>query len=170
MKRLAVILAVLTVVLTATVAAASIPSAGGKFYGCVRADGYLVVKDDNGTGAITCGAQATSISWNETGPAGAPGVSGYEVVTASIFVSDDPLTASAQAVASCPAGKRVLGGGGGSGEAANGNNSNYDVVLAESRPSAPIFPGEGWWVMSRRVNGTQAPYTLTVFAICAEVG
>ena len=55
---------------------ASIPSGSGIFYGCVKADGTLIVKDDNGTGDITCGAQATKIQWNQTGPQGPQGPAG----------------------------------------------------------------------------------------------
>jgi hypothetical protein len=68
----------------------------------------------------------------------------------------------------CPEGKRVLGGGGGSGEAANGNDTNYDAVLTESRAMYPPNV-DGWYVISRRVNNTQAPYKMTAFAICAAV-
>ena len=49
------------------------------------------------------------MSWNQAGPAGAdgkPGISGYEVVKAgSLF------TPGSIAAATCPAGKKVLGGG-----------------------------------------------------------
>jgi hypothetical protein len=63
------------------IASASIPSANGTFYGCVKGPnatypGMLVVKDDHGTGTISCGAGATEIQWNQTGPQGPAGPAG----------------------------------------------------------------------------------------------
>lgn len=59
----------------------SIPSASGIFYGCVKGPdtenpGALIVKDDDGTGEVTCGSAATEIWWSQTGPTGPAGATG----------------------------------------------------------------------------------------------
>lgn len=78
---LAIVGAGLVVLAGVGIAGASIPSASGVFYGCVKgpssADpGELIVKDDEGTGNITCGSDATKIEWNQTGPQGPAGATG----------------------------------------------------------------------------------------------
>lgn len=97
MRRLAVILAAVLVVFTGSVAVASIPSADGTLYGCVKADGTLVVKDDAGTGDITCGAQATKIRFNQPNQS-----------TQVTFVSPNSATPQ-DAVLTCPAGTYAAG-------------------------------------------------------------
>jgi hypothetical protein len=88
----------------------------------------------------------------DTGPQGPPGepgaARGYEIVQAS--------SQNAFAVAQCPDGKKVLGGGGSAGA---------DDVL---QGSAPIDDGHAWGVV-REVLDPPIDGSVTAWAICAEV-
>ena len=114
-------------------------------------DGTLLAADFK-AGQIPQGAKG------DKGDPGAPGLSGVQIVTAQKNVVNktaDELTAT------CPAGKRVIGGG---------NNTNKIVVgggfgplVYLSRPSS----NTGW-----RVGMAASPaqsWTLTVYAVCANV-
>jgi hypothetical protein len=109
MKRIVVVAAALLVLASGAVALAAIPSADGTIHGC----------RDNRTGALrvidaeagqSCTAKETALTWNQTGPqgqAGANGVSGYELVVRDVVLAS---TASEFVTATCPSGKRALGG------------------------------------------------------------
>lgn len=139
---------------------ASIPDAGGVFHGCVKADGTLVVKDDHGTGDITCGPLATKITWGQAGPqgpTGPSGISGYETVTSSIDITGPGVSWNTAAV--CTAGKTVLSGG----FVVNpGDLTNYYVI--GSRPG----PNHDNWNAAISYYGTIIG-RLDVYAICAYV-
>ena len=85
-----------------------------------------------------------------TGPPGAPGVSGYERVTSEPF--EIPTGTERPGSASCPAGKKVLGGGA---EVAGAEQTVID--------SYPVS-ADDWFV---HVTNTGAAATFTVYAICA---
>ena len=92
-----------------------------------------------------------------TGPVGPAAVSGYEVVSAVSTNNGSTMTQTA----TCPTGKKVLGGG------ANTTNSNLHIV--GSAPSGTLNQ-TAWTATADRiaqVGGSQ--YTLTVYAICANV-
>jgi hypothetical protein len=92
------------------------------------------------------------------GDAGAPGVSGYELVTGRSDVTNHNFNSL---TVSCPAGKRVLGGGGGT---AGGVTLGDGPYLQGSRPFAD---GTGWAIET--VRTTSGPSVLLGFAICANV-
>ncbi|HLZ69595.1 MAG TPA: hypothetical protein VKV26_06740 [Dehalococcoidia bacterium] len=127
-------------------------TAGGVIHGCVGGGGVLSVAADAGQ----CPGGSNELDWNQQGPAGPQGpsgVSGYQVVTAS---STAVGSGNAIVTASCPAGERVLGGGGAS---SNGN--------AQLFASFPTSDASGWtaqWHADVHVT-TQ----LTAYAICAAV-
>ena len=88
----------------------AIPAADGTLRGCYqRTNGNLRLVDEG----EACRSYEKLVTWNQKGQPGAPGVSGYEVVTATA-----PGTPSgtgtgegfAEATATCPPGKKVLGG------------------------------------------------------------
>jgi hypothetical protein len=165
-KVLIPVAAVLVVLAAAVAATAAIPDANGVIHGCrnLKSGVLRVIDTDKGQ---TCSKDEAALTWNQTGPqgpAGPPGISGYEVVSQTITAE----TQGVPVVAQCPPGKRVLGGGGGSGEAANGNNTNYDMVLTESRPMYPPDV-DGWYVKLQAVNGAQGPFRVTAFAVCATI-
>ena len=92
-----------------------------------------------------------------TGPQGQPGVSGREQVAA-----ETPLTSASpkNLTATCPAGKKVLGGG----VEISGTGRNR-VTAVENKPSGDnAWEGEAFEAVS-----TQASWKLVVHAICANV-
>lgn len=114
-KRLGAIALAATVasLAVAGLAYASIPDGNGVIHGCYNPAGAgatggtpLNVVD---SASANCGTKKQAISWNQTGPAGPPGISGYQIVRASVM---DPPNTTTTAQAACPAGKRALGGAG----------------------------------------------------------
>jgi hypothetical protein len=113
-----------------------------------------------------CGSGEVAVTWNKTGPrgpqgptgatgatgaTGVPGVSGWEMVTStSAYTSISPR----QQVASCPAGKKVVGGGGA---------ANPVAVLYASHP---LSGGDAWSVLAIESPATSANWYLDAFAIC----
>jgi hypothetical protein len=114
-----------------------------------------------------CGAGERRVSWKVTGetgpqgPAGAtgatgatgtPGVSGWETVSStSASDSSNPK----QVIAYCPAGKKVVGGGGNA-------SGGYAFLFV----SEPITPGVGWGVVAGESPPTDQNWSLTAYAIC----
>jgi hypothetical protein len=89
----------------------------------------------------------------------APVSIGYEVVTATSATNTDD---SKNQVATCPSGKKVLGGGGG-----NGGNDAARVAI---KFSGPVAGNEGWVVRALETQpDTFTQWSVTVFAICATV-
>ena len=97
------------------------------------------------------------------GPAGAPGTPGVseweQVVSAAVSL---PTGGMKSAVARCPAGKQVFGGGFAS--------AGAGAAMAESRPVFGPVTGDsrstpGWIVWARNPSGPDT--TLTAYALCA---
>jgi hypothetical protein len=110
-----------------------------------------------------CGAGEVAVTWNKRGPrgpqgamgaTGAPGVSGWQIVTSSSSYSS--ISPRAQ-TAFCPAGKKVVGGG--------GSASPYAFLYA----SNPSPSGDSWSVMAMESPPTSADWYLDAFAICVTV-
>jgi hypothetical protein len=87
---------------------------------------------------------------------GEPGVSGVEIVEASSVNDSDNAKA---AVARCPSGKKLLGGG-----AAMSGPTQY-VALNVSYPSDDTE----WIALASEVNSTPDRWSVTARAICATV-
>src|SRR5436190_17444062 len=86
----------------AGVSYASIPDSNGVIHGCYSPSGASMT---NGTALnivdsanASCGKKMESISWNQTGPPGPAGISGYEIVRASVI---DPPNTITTAQAAC---------------------------------------------------------------------
>jgi hypothetical protein len=101
----------------------------------------------------------------KTGPQGAkgdtgpPGLSGYEFVSkATAFDSTDKKSV----IATCPAGKRIVGGG-----TDGATGLNLPVAVRQSFP----FQGAitGWLGSAYETTPTSESWSVFVFAICAEV-
>lgn len=96
----------------------------------------------------------------DAGPAGAPGLSGWEqVVSAAVSL---PTAGTKSAVARCPAGKQVFGGG--------FTSPGAGAAVVESRPVLGPVAGDtrttpGWLVWARNPSGPDS--TLTAYALCA---
>jgi hypothetical protein len=90
------------------------------------------------------------------GAQGVPGLAGLEIVTAEGPSNSD---ANRQVDVSCPAGKKVVGGG------AHIWNASSDVALDESYPMS----ASAWRATAYEVNATAANWHLVAYAICAGV-
>ena len=88
------------------------------------------------------------------GPQGAPGLAGVEIVTAE---SADTSLSSHQVDATCPAGKRVIGGG------AQVYGANAEAALDESLP----VDATKWRATAYEVNATAENWHVVAFAVCA---
>jgi hypothetical protein len=91
------------------------------------------------------------------GLAGAPGVSGRQVVVESTNTNSD---AEKTALATCPAGKQVIGGG-----ANVFPNDVDDVVVREAFPSSAT----GFYVEAQEIGAVGANWQVAAYAICATV-
>ena len=109
----------------------------------------------------------------DKGATGAAGVSGYEVVSQAfkeVFIenSGSPRGLSEVKTVTCPAGKRVIGGGTDLGTNATQNGQQRSVSVSLSAPNGT---GTGWSVQlfNNEVSGTGTSIDLRVYAICADV-
>jgi Collagen triple helix repeat (20 copies) len=106
------------------------------------------------------GPQGPAGPTGPAGPQGPAGVSGYEVVNGPL-VSGAVSTYDAEAT--CPAGKRVLGGG--------GDQHQFGWFLDDS---APLSGGVGWRVQYSpnlaQINPEEATGLGEAWAVCASVG
>ena len=91
------------------------------------------------------------------GPRGAPGVSGLEIMTAA-GATDSTTTKTV--TATCTAGKRVIGGG-----ARAIGTGTPDIAVSESYPAT----SNQWTALAREINAVGGNWTLTVYALCANV-
>lgn len=117
--------------------------------------GQLPVGPAGPTGlAGPAGPAGPSGATGAAGPTGASGVSGYELVqTGSGVDSTSPKYVSA----SCPAGKKPVGGG------AVMNNSGEDIVTVFSYPYPP---DNGWRSGFKEDTATAGVWFATTYAIC----
>jgi hypothetical protein len=139
------------------------PVAPGVIHSCVNnSSGTIKIV----SAATTCKNNETAVDWNaqgapgadgedgEDGTDGTDGVSGYERVVDDEEVVDVPRGIAAAMFVDCPAGKKVVGGGGQApGEA---------FYMLESYPTLDTR----WFV--RWINGgaVDASGLMTVYAIC----
>jgi hypothetical protein len=91
------------------------------------------------------------------GAAGAPGVSGRDVVVETTPTNSD---AEKTALATCPDGKRVIGGG-----ANVFPNDVDDVVVREAFPSSAT----GFYVEAQEIGAVADNWQVAAYAICATV-
>ena len=91
------------------------------------------------------------------GEQGLTGVIGLEVVTMRTLAPDNS-DSSKLIQAPCPAGKKVLGGGG-----------QTNLFAAPVGRSTPIFDGSGWVVSATEVVSSALTWWIEAWAICANV-
>ena len=115
------------------------------------------------------GASGLTGPTGATGPAGATGlagVSGYQVVSAFATMQATGGETSAHAEVMCPAGKKVVGGGGGA-SIFQGVSFLQDGRLALSEPS---INGDRWVVDFGKADGTVfasgQSAIMTVYGVC----
>lgn len=154
------------------------------YFGCLKNGNLTKV---GAAQPANCPAGATLISWNQQGPQGLPGptgpqgaqgatgpqgpagptgasgLSGYQIVRAEGTSS----SATIQTVAAyCPAGKKVVSGGGSiSFDTGNSYEVNNGVALHMSRP----LGDNAWDVQAVMTLGnTTATWHLNTFAVCVD--
>lgn len=105
---------------------------------------------------VTAGVLALTACPGPAGPEGPPGLSGYEIVEVERTITSAPGDEGTFVTATCPDGKKILGGGYSSG--------GFFTFLN----SSPVGDN-AWQVLA--VNRHTATFTATVFvrAICAVV-
>jgi hypothetical protein len=109
----------------------------------------------------TCFSSEVPLTWSVTGPAGTPGVSGWEQVSTTTQCLNDGFC---NAQISCPPGKRVLGGG--AQVVSGGVPPGVSVVISNSLP----INDSTWFAQAITI-----PFTTVVLigaqvvAICAAV-
>ena len=102
--------------------------------------------------------RANELPAGAPGPAGPPGVSGLQ--RTDISTSTD--SGSPKSVgATCPSGKRAIGGGA---RVSGGGSSEVSIT-----DSFPEVDGSRWNTRAVEVNATNASWVLTAFAVCATV-
>jgi hypothetical protein len=171
MRRVALLLILLLVVAGATGASATDSRTGGnRLTGCRNTTTGVLDQVKSGLLPMggACGAGELMVTWNKTGPrgpqgptgatgvtgaTGANGVSGYEIVT--VVGPNDSVSPKVMFVP-CPAGKKVVGGGG------------YAYLSGNTAVSAswPGGTGAGWSVGAVEFVPTAANWYLTGYAIC----
>jgi hypothetical protein len=160
-SRPAVLLAVAVVAaaLGGSIAWATIPDAAGVIHACYGGKGALRVID---TAVESCKLGETPLAWNVQGQ---PGLSGVEnvVVHSQPNVPDGPAFNSA--TAQCPAGKRVIGGGGAVWPLAP--FPPMPVALVASLPTSNAS-GWGWFAAGSEISPTDDVWHVEAVAICAN--
>lgn len=120
------------------------------FHACLTPGGSL---EHVSTGtAPKCDDRESAVSWDQTGPQGAPGISGYQIVS-NLQSSFPNFT---QLGVNCPPGKRAIGGG----AEALGPTS----ILNRTTPNTS---GTGWIAVGHQPGVNSVG--LHVYAICAVV-
>jgi hypothetical protein len=131
-------------------------------HACVKNSGLLRIVG----AAETCRPGEQPLDWNITGPPGADGVSGWEIVQSGEFTLEP--NSGVEQFAECPAGKRPIGGG--FSKAPSTPDSPSGVEIASSFPTFFEFEGHlnsGWTVHA--VNRGEADAFVRAWAVCAFV-
>lgn len=110
-----------------------------------------LLRADFATGQLPAGPAGPT---GPAGPAGPPGLSGVERVESTSATNSTP---SRTATITCPAGKRLVGGG------ARLNPILPQVALQQSFPDNDNV----YRAAAREIVGTGSTWSLTVFAVCA---
>jgi hypothetical protein len=158
------------VVLAVALAGALLLSAGAyTVFGVIQNDDttwYACLEQRSGTlynvgeSPLPCRLGHRSISWNRTGPDGAPGMSGYEFVNSEIVPV--PAGGNGSRIVTCPAGKYAVGGG----PSASSNPAVPYLRVVDSMPTE--FQGLSAWVVTMYNSGAEQ-YGFTVRVACVNV-
>jgi hypothetical protein len=98
------------------------------------------------------------------GPIGAPGVSGYEIVSVDSALDS---SSSKSLLVEYPLGKNVLGGGASIfASLADPNRDTAPVVL---RASSPLQYSHGWFAHGIEIGPYTFSWAITAYAVCAYV-
>jgi hypothetical protein len=131
-------------------------------HACVKPSGLLRIVDAD----ATCHPSEQPLDWNISGPPGADGVSGWEIVQSGEFTLEP--NSSVELFAECPAGKRPIGGG--FSKAPSTPDSPPGMEIVSSFPAFFEFEGNlnsGWVVHA--LNRGSANALVQAWAVCAFV-
>lgn len=123
--------------------------------GATGSQGPVGPKGDKGD----TGSQGLQGPKGDKGDPGQAGISGYESLSA--FTAFDSTNVKTKVVY-CPAGKRALGGG------ADGDGAAPTAIVLSEPTTANGIP-TGWWAKARETTASAESWSLTVYAICANV-
>jgi hypothetical protein len=176
------LLVVINVVLISLMSVTLVSAHGGDtalIHACVASSGAIRIVGAN----VACTGKDTALDWNiqgpkgpigpigpqgEQGPEGLPGpqgsagISGLEVVSNTL--EPNPLDQHyIQGSATCPTGKKVIGGGYGLDGAYQG------ATVTSNRPYISVDPPREEWGVSGEKFANNYEWTITVWAICANV-
>ena len=125
---------------------------------CDVTSSFLRFDGSSTIGTNTCPADGTpSGIKGDKGDPGVPGLSGREVVTTAPLTQTLARQAQVSVVATCPAGKVVLGGG--------SSSTNPSVSVLSSLPTSATE----WTVVFANITNFPQTSTLTVKAVCATI-
>jgi hypothetical protein len=168
-KGIVVLLVAAAVLITGT-ATAMIPDADGVIHACFKkSGGSLRVVD---SALTSCASSETALDWNQsgppgpTGPSGPAGISGYEIVTTSQQTTDRLLVVQD---ASCPSGKKVLGGGGRAWLADLQSSGGLGLAVVDGFPVGDSVWRAVFFLDPNNYVPEGAEVILTTYAICANV-
>jgi hypothetical protein len=117
-----------------------------------------LLKEDFKSGQLPAGPAGPAGPQGPPGPKGSPGVSGLQRVDASTSSSS---ANSQSVVATCPSGKRIVGGG----ARVTGNGANK-VSINENFPDSD---GNKWNAKAVEVVATGATWQVQAYGLCARV-
>ena len=156
-RALAVAVAAVVFLLLGGIAWASIPGPDGVIHGCRKnSDGSLRAIDHT----ATCPSGWTALNWNQTGPQGPSGVTGYEVVQSQVDIPANDTATTVAGEAACPSGKVALGGGGSATAAGAQYMMEYSRLASQNT----------WQVQFQRTIGPPTGVgNITVKVMCATM-
>lgn len=162
----------------------SIPGPDGTIHACYAINGGTLRVIDSDA---SCKLLEKKLSWNQKGAKGDPGPKGDQgakgdpgppgsgfgglQVTSDLVEVPAGSARWAKALAWCPEGKKVIGGGGTATEASVGGLGGlpvYGVVVYSSKPISTLQ--QGWQGHAQEVFPLKKAWVLVAYAVCASVG
>jgi hypothetical protein len=145
---------------------AAIPSGNGTITACVSSTGDLKLIDAE-AGEV-CGKNKKTVTWNQQGPAGPPGIASVHVRTQAGGLSALGVRA---AFALCEPGEIAIGGGGKAFTVGNGGEWNpVHVAIAQSYPYPENGTATGWGVYANNQDPAfTSEWQLRAYAVCATL-
>jgi hypothetical protein len=133
-------------------AQAAIPGADGVFTACInKTSGAVRIIDAEKTPRVNCAANEIRRTWSAQGQPGADGVSGYQIVTSEDEFTFQGNTIGVADSAGCPAGKKVVGGGGHASYLPAGAQFFHGAAVVITQP---LLDGSAWEVDFGKTDGS----------------
>jgi hypothetical protein len=156
MRRVAIVVTALALVLIGGAALASIPDANGVIHACrLNSNGSIRVID---TASQSCNGSETELTWSQTGPQGPAGPSPSIYTKATSFSA--PGTATTTFTQNCDVGDLGVGGG--------WRNGFTGVSVTADRPAQPNNNSNNGW-SADFTNSNATARDVEVHAVCLDV-